>query len=291
MKKRTPLITCFNQQITENQIKKIQQMIDYTEGKHDGPLHELLPEERLQFPLSLSDLIILSTKVIDVELRTRKDAVIILFSALCDDVSIFNKYSIQTLNKSQGILKRILTEFVNQANQPDTLEIKNKKFIIVESEDEQNEEIGTSYPLTDIDEFINLCSEMEKFCQEIETGASSFEDKDNLLKDIKEQINNFKLETLVSFVDENLEYLNELLHKQRVENIKKICEKKLQKVLIKKQRAFKWYEDINNDFGDEITKKEFNYEFYVQKDKISIKVLVYFGKKGLKTILLECKYG
>ena len=40
-----------------------------------------------------------------------------------------------------------------------------------------------------------------------------------------------------------------------------------------------------NLYVDEITKKEFNYEFYVQKDKISIKVLVYFGKKGLKTIL------
>ena len=38
-------------------------------------------------------------------------------------------------------------------------------------------------------------------------------------------------------------------------------------------------------YTDDITKKEFNYEFYVQKDKTSIKVLVYFGKKGIKTIL------
>lgn len=40
-----------------------------------------------------------------------------------------------------------------------------------------------------------------------------------------------------------------------------------------------------NLYVDEITKKEFNYEFYVQKDRASIKVLVYFGKKGIKTIL------
>jgi ribonuclease HIII len=40
-----------------------------------------------------------------------------------------------------------------------------------------------------------------------------------------------------------------------------------------------------NLFVEDITKKEFNYEFYVQKDRISMKVLVYFGKKGVKTIL------
>ena len=36
---------------------------------------------------------------------------------------------------------------------------------------------------------------------------------------------------------------------------------------------------------EDITKKEFNYEFYIQKNKTSMKVLVYFGKKGAKTIL------
>jgi ribonuclease HIII len=40
-----------------------------------------------------------------------------------------------------------------------------------------------------------------------------------------------------------------------------------------------------NLFVEDITKKEFNYEFYVQKDRTSMKVLVYFGKKGVKTIL------
>ena len=210
-----PFTICFNQQkITTDQLGKLDNLLKNIE------LGKINNKEKLQIPINLSDIIILTTRIHErAEVKLRKDASIIICSAICKDESIFSNYNPSTLDKSQCVISRIFEEFINYDIQEYKLEIFRKKIRVIASE----KRVTDFQPISDIDLFIMLCNEMESLCNDISANKSK---NYQLLTNIEECINKYQLETLTEFFDENAGMLKELLEEKRLADIKKLYLKK-----------------------------------------------------------------
>ena len=230
-----PFIICLEQhKISREQIEKIDLLIEKID------LFKSNAANKLSLPLNLSDILILSAKIYEkTDLKLRKDAAVILFSAICNNKAILQEYNSSTLEKSQSVIKRILQEFVNQDDSEYKLEIKNFEFRVVNS----NNKAQDSYPITDIDQFANLCHQMDKICHELNNNETG---NYELLKDIEEKINKVELSSLISFFKYNSDILAQLIGAKRLQDIKKLYSIKKEELERLKKNAFLNKKDVKN---------------------------------------------